>query len=167
MKYLLIPLFFLTGVLSVDCQDTLTFEEQFEQEYLIRIQKTHINGFYIPKDIADAMRILDEIIDERGKLKFSYQPDSVAVNKVFFSFGRWINVNWGMEQGSRLTVDLNKYGVSFPDDMTRMIMYAYHYHLNQVPLDMDALVKRVVQERLTRQKEMNNSALNHPHNQTN
>ncbi len=172
MKYLFVSLVFLVSPLGAYCQDSLTlpvdstdktsFEEQYKQEYLVRIQKSHINGFYIPKDLPDAIQILDEIVDDQGKQKFATQVDSVAVNKVFFSFGRWINLNWGMEQGSRLTVALNKLGVSYPDDMTRLIMYAWHDHLKKQPLKIEALVDRVVQERLTREDVARNLARDKP-----
>src|SRR5680860_528392 len=171
MKFYFMSFMLLLGTVNAYCQDSLSlpadttieaglhryggtspadvtaeagFEEQYRQEYLKRIQKSHINGFYIPQNLPDAMRILDEIVDDEGKEKFASREDSVAVNHVFFSFGRWINMNWGMEQGSRLTVALNELGVSYPDDMTRLIMYAWHRHLNRVPLNAEQLVNRVI-----------------------
>ncbi len=143
-------------------QDTLTYEEAYMAEYQQRIRKSHINGFYIPEDLNDAIRILDEIVDEEGKAKFSARPDSVAVNGVFFSFGRWININWGMELGSRLTVALNELGVSYPEDMIRLIMYAYHRHLNGQPLKIDQLVQMVIDERLEREQKAANLARKEP-----
>lgn len=167
MRYLLVLGFLLTNIVFTNGQDTVNlpladasdgltedgFAEEFRKEYEKRIRKTHINGFYIPADLPDAIRILDEIVDEEGKNKFASQIDTFAVNNVFFSFGRWINVNWGMEQGSRLTVTLNKLGVSYPDDMTRLIMYAWHRHLNKKPLEIEELVKKVTQERYKREAE--------------
>lgn len=170
--FIIIGLVLLIRPLALSGQDSLShtsdttvetsFEQQYQQEYLKRIQKSHINGFYIPVDLKDALRILDEIVDERGKQKFRSRVDSVAVNKIYFSFGRWINVNWGMEQGSRLTVALNKLGVSYPDDMTRLIMYAWHRHLNQQPLDADSLTERVIHERLARAETAKNLARDKP-----
>lgn len=148
--------------LPADSTAEASFEEQYQQEYLKRIQKSHINGFYIPVDLQDALRILDEIVDEKGKQKFRSREDSVAVNGIYFSFGRWINLNWGMERGSRLTVALNKLGVSYPDDMTRMIMYAWHRHLNHQPLALDSLVERVIQERVARAQKAKNLARDKP-----
>lgn len=162
MKYFLFSIILLICPLVSYSQDSLSFEEQYRQEYLARIQKSHINGFYIPTDLQDAIRILDEIVDEQGKQKFASRVDSVAVNKVFFSFGRWITLNWGMEQGSRLTVALNKIGVSYPDDMTRLIMYAWHRHLNKQPIEIETLVNKVVHERLIREEQTRNLAREKP-----
>lgn len=164
MKYVLIIMVFFSGMAFAFGQDSLDlytdstteskFEEQYREAYEKRIRKSHIDGFYIPTDLNDAIRILDEIVDEQGKKKFASQTDTFAVNNVFFSFGRWININWGMEQGSRLTVALNKLGVSYPDDMTRLIMYAWHRHLNNEPLNLDTLVNEVIQERKQREEKV-------------
>ncbi len=162
MRFLFISILFFLFTMTAHSQDSLSYEEQYLQEYQKRIQKSHINGFYIPDNLKDAIRILDEIVDEPGRRKFASQVDTTAVNKVFFSFGRWININWGMEQGSRLTVSLNKHGVSYPDDMTRLIMYAYHHHLNKQPYNIDSLVEKVIQERLDKEKKARNAALDKP-----
>lgn len=163
MKYAVVMVFAILYFPGIGmAQDSLTYEEQYQQAYLKRIKKSHIKGFYIPKDLPDAMRILDEIVDAEGKQKFAVRPDSIAVNKVFFSFGRWININWGMELGSRLTVALNHLGVSYPDDMIRLIMYAYHRHLNQQPMDIDLLVNRVIEERMKKERIAENLARDEP-----
>lgn len=137
-----------------DPADTLSIEEKIQKEYQQRIRKTHINGFYIPQDLQDALRMLDEVIEESGRRKFAEQEEDFAVQNVFFSFGRWININWGMEKGSRLTVALNKLGLTYPDDMVRFVMYAYHRHLNRRELNTEDLAAKVKNIRLTRQKEM-------------
>lgn len=163
MRYLLFSV--LTIMFSstfISGQDSLTYEDQYRQDYLLRIQKSHIDGFYIPRDLQDAVRVLDEITDEKGKYNFASRPDSIAVNKVFFSFGRWININWGMEFGSRLTVALNQLGVSYPDDMTRLIMYAFHHHLNQQEVQIGNLVERVIEERKWRERQAENLARDEP-----
>lgn len=150
------------GPRFIFAQDSISYIDQYQQEYQKRIQKSHINGFYIPKDLPDALRILDQIVDMEGKQKFAARPDSIAVNKVFFSFGRWINVNWGMEFGSRLTVALNQLGVSYPDDMVRLIMYAFHRHLHNEALNIDQLVERVIAERKARDLKAENLARDEP-----
>lgn len=142
--------------------DSLSYEEKYQQEYRQRVKKSHINGFYIPKDLGDAVQLLDQIVDEDGKRKFANRTDSIAVNTVFFSFGRWINVNWGFEGGSRLTVALNKLGVSYPDDMTKLIMYAFHRYLNQRDLDLQNLIPKIKEERLEREREAKNIGSNKP-----
>lgn len=143
IKHLLLFFFIGSGQILAQTEPT-TPEEKFQIEYQKRIKKSHINGFYIPKDFEEALAQLDELIESEGKQKFASQPEAFAVNNVFFSFGRWILVNWGLEEGSRLTVALNEIGLSYPDDMVRAIMTGYHRKLNQQPILLTSLVKEVI-----------------------
>lgn len=148
--------------LDMKAQDTLSYEEKYRMEYEKRIQKSHIDGVYIPEDLEDAHRILDEIIEESGKVKFASQDEEFAVKNVFFSFGRWILINWGLEQGSRLSASINKMGLNYPDDMVLLIMFTYHRKLNNRPLETGELVNSIPGVRLKKESEMANS---HPGNQ--
>ena len=147
-------LFLLTLVLISTCvclsaQDTnsTTFQQQYELEYAQRIKKTHINGRYIPKDLDEALQELDRIVESVGKAKFKAQPEEVAVKKVHFSFGKWIIVNWGFYEGSRLSHFLKSKGIAHPDDMASTLMICFHRYLNQRPLEFDALASDCEQRR--------------------
>lgn len=162
--------FVLIGVLMTVCcmsetwgqQDSLTIEEKIMQEYQKRIRKSHINGFYIPVDLDDALRMLDEIVDEQGKRKFMSQEEDYAVSNVFFSFGRWINVNWGIEGGSRLTVALNKLGLDHPDDMVYFLMHSFYRHLKNQDLESEDLIRKIVEKRREREKAGRNKEIDKP-----
>lgn len=95
-----------------------------------RIQMEYINNVYIPKDLTDALRELDSKMDAAGKEKFAGMTESDASTKVYFSFGRWMSVNWGMEEGSRLTQFFNNQGIAKLEDMIRILMISYHRHVN-------------------------------------
>lgn len=160
-QFLILGIFFLClGV--VHGQDSLSIEEQILKEYQKRIRKSHINGFYIPEDLEDALRMLDEIVDESGKRKFASREEDYAVSNVFFSFGRWINVNWGIEGGSRLTVALNKLGLSHPDDMVYFLMHTYYRHLKNRDLEIESLVGQIKEKRKEREREERNKETDKP-----
>jgi len=159
--------FLLGGILMYFCclpgiwgqQDSLSIEEKIMQEYQKRIRKSHINGFYIPVDLDDALRMLEEIVDEGGKRKFMSQEEDFAVSNVFFSFGRWINVNWGIEGGSRLTVSLNKLGLDHPDDMVYFLMHAFYRHLKNQDLESEELIQKIVEKRRERERNARNKEI--------
>lgn len=160
-RILICGMFFLcTGILWG--QDSLSIEEQIQQEYQKRIRKSHINGFYIPVDLKDAIRMFDEIVDESGKRKFASREEDFAVSNVFFSFGRWININWGIEGGSRLTVALNKLGLSHPDDMVYFLMHAYYRHLKNMDLQTEFLIDEIKGKRKEREKNEINKETDKP-----
>ncbi len=136
----------LSGSLGAAQVDT-TDAERHRLEYQRRITKTHINGFYIPKDIADAMTQLDKIIDLSGKARYKAQTEEVAAKRLHFSFGKWMMVNWSFYEGSRLSHHLRSLGVTYPDDMATLLMICYHRHLHGRELDYRSLAKGFNEQR--------------------
>ena len=134
-------------VLTTHAQEDTSYQELYEQAYLQRIGQTHINGFYIPKDVDDAMSELDRIVDEHGKLRFKVQDEATAVRKIHFSFGRWMIHNWGFYEGSRLSHNLKGLGITYPDDMASTLMACYHRRLNEKPLEVKALADFYAEKR--------------------
>jgi hypothetical protein len=110
------------------------------EPYEKRIQLEYINNVYIPKDLTDALRELDQKIDVAGREKFALMSEEDAATKVYFSFGRWMSVNWGMDEGSRITLYFNNQGIAKVEDMIRILMLSYHRHINQKELRTDELL---------------------------
>ena len=134
-------------VLSVQAQKDTTYQEHYELAYLQRISQTHLNGFYIPENVEDAMKELDRIVDEHGKIRFKAQEEATAVRKIHFSFGRWMIHNWGFYEGSRLSHSLKGLGITYPDDMASTLMSCYHRKLNGKPLEVEALAEFYAEKR--------------------
>jgi hypothetical protein len=140
IKILLLILFIFPTAVSaqVKPKKDLTYTvEPYEK----RIQLEYINNVYIPKDLSDALKELDQKIDAAGREKFALMSEEDAGTKVYFSFGRWMSVNWGMEEGSRITHYFNSQGIAKLEDMIRILMLSYHRHINQKELRTDELFK--------------------------
>lgn len=126
-------------------------EESYEAEPKeIRVQKAILNGQYIPKDIADAVKELDKRMDDDAKKIFAALTEEESSYKAFMSFGRWMMIKWGMEEGSRLTAYFESQQIGFVEDMIRILMVTYHRHLNGKPTDPSDLFEFY---RTKRQKE--------------
>jgi hypothetical protein len=162
MPRLLLYLWLLTGVWLASAWPLLaqeydkpahTLEEQ-RKRYKERITLSHIYDVYIPTDVMDAMRSLDKLTSSDAREKYTAGPESLVVERLFFSLGRWMILNWGFEEGSRLSHYLREMGVYHPDDMARVLMTSYHRYLRGVPLEMEAQVadirERLRQEQLER-----------------
>ncbi len=117
--------------------DTVDYEKQYQE----RIGKSHINGFYIPTDINDAMLTMDEVMDESVRKKFGYLPEDEVAKKTFFSVGTWMGLNWGLYEGSRLSVWFHQVGAKHPDDMIWVLLRSYHRHLNGRELNYQVLIE--------------------------
>ena len=146
-RLLLLCLSFCCLATSVSAQKPAETREEYEAAYKRRIRMETLNQVYIPKDLADAFNELNKKIDADSEQRFLSLPDSVAADKLFFSLGRWIQVNWGFYGGSRFSHYLKGIGLSHPEDMARFVIITYHRNLSRVPLDVKPLVEGLVQTR--------------------
>lgn len=145
MRQILFLLLFIP-LLSVDlgAQKPPETASEYEKAYQRRIRRELINGVYIPKDIGDAFTELNRLTDKESRAKFKGIPETLAAQKLHFSLGRWMIVNWGFYEGSRLTVWLNQVGLFHPDDMARFIIITYHRNLQRNPLEVKTLVAEIL-----------------------
>ncbi len=121
--------------------------EEYRRQYEWRIRQEYLFGVYIPVDLYDAFRVLDEKISERSKAKLLSVDEETAWRKLFFSFGRWMMVNWAFYEGSRFEHYLRKLGLGHPDDMVRFMIVTYHRHLSGKPLEVKALAEQLAAAR--------------------
>jgi len=114
-----------------------TEEAQFDSTYAAHIKMEEINGVYIPKDLDDAFSELERLSSPEDLENFRKAPEDAARSKLFFGLGKWMIVNWGFYEGSRLSDYLRKAGLQHPDDMARVILVCFQRHLNGQPLRFD------------------------------
>lgn len=127
--------------------------EEFEANYAKRIKEEMLNGVYIPADLDDAHNELSRLADPKGLVAFKSSPEDSIRRKLHFGFGRWIMLNWGLEEGSRISHHLKELGISHPDDMVRLIIVTWHRKLNNRPQNLEAMleeIKKRMQEEKTR-----------------
>jgi len=148
-KKLLLPIFF-TGIsISASAQTPA----EYEANYAKRIKLEMINGVYIPRDLDDAFSELDRLSDPAGITNFKNAPESSIVQS-HFGLGQWVLMNWGLDDGSRISHYLKLKGISVPEDMARVIVLTYHRHLNGRPLMLEKevaiIAKRMEEEKVKR-----------------
>ncbi|MEM8524879.1 MAG: DUF6794 domain-containing protein [Bacteroidota bacterium] len=143
MKKLLLITFFLGNTIAIFAQKEMTAEERYEW----RLKQEKLYGIYIPKDLTDAFVELNKKINTDSKMKFKNAPEEVVAKKLHFSLGRWMMVNWGFYEGSRLTAFLNKLDLHHPDDMARFIIITFHRSVNRTPLEVKDLVEELKTKR--------------------
>lgn len=138
---------FFAGIGASYAQKPPETQAEFEKAYQWRIRQEYLYGVYIPKDLTDAFIRLNQLIEEEDRLRFKAMPEDVAIEKLFFSFGRWITHNWGFYGGSRLSDYIKNLGITYPDDMAKFIIITYHRNLNRSPLDVKNLIIQLQEER--------------------
>lgn len=98
--------------------------------YQARVQQSELDGMYIPKDLYDAFRQLDKLMDDDAKQSFMALSDEEVDRKTHGSLGVWIEHKWSMSEGSRLSEYFRKMRVPHYDYMIGIIIQSYHRHLH-------------------------------------
>jgi hypothetical protein len=142
--YLVLATFFCIPLLA---QGPPSTEEAYDKAYKMRISQETINGVYIPASLPEAFVELHRLIDKTSLQKFKSVDEDEAVKKLHFSFGRWMIINWGFYEGSRLSHSLKAKGLHHPDDMAQCIIRAFHRSLNKKPIEAEAIITDLVETR--------------------
>lgn len=133
--------------ISFACIQAQNTEEEYLKNYEVRIMQERINDVYIPKDLADAMRELDRLTDDKAASKLKTSSEDTIASKLHFSLGRWMQLHWGLEEGSRLSHYLKSNGLSFPDDMMDFLIRSWYRHINNLPLKDTQLIQKYIAKR--------------------
>lgn len=128
------------------------YEKEFLAEYERRISQEYLDDVYIPADLEDAIEQIKKLADPDIVAEFKAAPEDIIAVKLHFGLGKWMMVNWGFYEGSRLSHHLKSKGVSFPDDMAQLIIISFHRHLNGVPLDTETLAAAYTEKRYLEQQ---------------
>lgn len=137
----------LLGILfwsSSNAQDDAVFpkgEKGYEAQYQRNIKKSRINGVYIPANLEEAFKELDDLSPEQSKAKFTNAAEDVIATKLHFGLGRWISVYWNFIEGSRYVEYLRNLGITDPDHMIQFTIVSYHRYKNNKPLKIEDQVE--------------------------
>lgn len=121
--------------------------------YNENIKKSRLYGVYIPRDIPDALQKLMDLTADDARAKLKKTDEETVAKKLFFGLGRWMEYNWNFVEGSRFSHYLRGKGLFDTDDMVKFMLISFHRHVNNAPLDTDALIKKLVDERIKKMEE--------------
>lgn len=98
--------------------------------YQVRIRESELDGMYIPKDLYDAFRELDKLMDAQAKKTFMAFSDEEVDRRTHGTLGVWLENKWSLSEGSRLSEYFRKMKVPHYDYMIGIIIRSYHRHLH-------------------------------------
>ncbi len=145
-KYWLIC-FLVVSVFIVNAQDKSEKFVSKDSLYNENIKKSKLYGVYIPRDIDDALGKLLELTTIEAREPLKNVDEEVVAKKLHFGLGRWMEYNWNFAEGSRFSHYLRQKGIIYTEDMTRFMLILFHRQVVGNPLDVDKLVKKIVDER--------------------
>jgi hypothetical protein len=105
-----------------------------------RADPTGPTGYYVPRDLDDALEELGRIMGEDGRRDVTAADESSMV-RYHFGLGLWMRNNWGLWAGSRLAESMDRLGFHHPDDMSAVILDSYWRKLHGKPLDLEGRAK--------------------------
>lgn len=134
------------GVISAQELDSVEYLKNYNE----RIKLDRINDIYIPENTEDAINELFRLTDPEGRNKLIQAPEDTIASKLHFSLGRWIQINWGFDDGSRLSHYYKLKGLSYTDDKIDLLIRAFYRKLKNAPINEAELIKNY---KLSRKKE--------------
>jgi hypothetical protein len=115
--------------------------------YRAQVNKTRIDGVYIPKDVNEAMAELDRLSPKESTAKLKTIDEETMAKKLHFGLGRWMVVNWQLGFGSRMSKYLTELGLKGEDEMSQYLLISYHRHLKKTPINEQQLAKEIILKR--------------------
>ncbi len=93
-----------------------------------------------PTNLEECFIELKKMLSEKD---ISFIAENLQnVNSCHHSLGRRIRNQWGLWEASELKEYFHNLGLHHPDDMSGLILKCFHYHLNNLPLQIDEQVKK-------------------------
>jgi len=93
-------------------------------------------GVYVPSDINDAHKELDNMLTSQFKKEIKENHEK-RMTKYHFGLGGWMRNNWGLWSGSKLSEWFKTKGVTHPDDISAIILDSYCRYLRNEPLGLE------------------------------
>lgn len=96
-----------------------------------------------PRTLEESLAYLDEILNPFQKRYLMCLDERDLASETHLGLGRWIRNSWGLsDEGSQLAADLHSRGVIHVDDMTSIIIFAYHRQLTGEGESIDDVIAR-------------------------
>lgn len=121
-------------------------QQKNNKENEIRYVTDSLNGFYIPKDLDDAINSLNKIYSDSVKLKITKLTEEDYVSGNYrFGIGLWMRNNWQLWGGSRLSKFFQYNRISHPESMSVVILESYYRYLKNEDIRFEEQIKENVE----------------------
>jgi hypothetical protein len=97
-------------------------------------------GYYIPRDLDDALTEVDRIMGVKGRADVMKASESDMI-QYHFGLGQWMRNYWGLWKGLRLAQYFEQLGIHHPDDMSGIILDSYWRKIHGKPIDLEGQVR--------------------------
>jgi hypothetical protein len=121
-------------------------QQKNNKENEIRYVTDSLSGFYIPKNLDDAINTLNKIYSDSVKLKITKLTEEDYVSGNYrFGIGLWMRNNWQLWGGSRLSKFFRDNKINHPESMSVVILESYYRYLKNEDIRFDEQIKDYVE----------------------
>ena len=121
-------------------------QQKNNKENEIRYLTDSLGGFYIPKDLDDAINSLNKIYSDSVKLKITKLTEEDYVSGNYrFGIGLWMRNNWQLWGGSRLSKFFQDNRISHPESMSVIILESYYRYLKNEDIRFEEQINEYVE----------------------
>lgn len=94
----------------------------------------------IPTNLNEAYTFLDESLSDEdiAYIKDCTDEDLVMMH---FGLGLWIRNNWVYPSSNKIAQEFITRGINHPDEISGLIIKGYRLYLNELPCDIDDIIK--------------------------
>ena len=96
---------------------------------------------YLPKNIEDVINFMDYKWKEEDKTTFKNKPERIAVSELHFTYGMYIRNSWLRNGNPKLQEYFYRKKIFHLDDMSSIILLAFHRKLNNKKLGLNEIFK--------------------------
>jgi len=101
---------------------------------------------YIPKNLNDALDYMDCVWTDKEGFKNKSEKDAVA--DAHFAGGQWMRNGWGLWEGKNsLYKQFKSLGITFPEDISSIILTSFHRRLNHKDINLSEQVQKYKESR--------------------
>lgn len=121
-------------------------QQKHNEEDKIRYTKDSLRGYYIPKDLNDAIKSLNQIYSDSAKVEITKLTEKDYVYGNYrLGIGLWMRNNWQLWGGSRLSQYFRDNKINHPESMSVVILESYYRTLKNEDIRFDEQVKEYVE----------------------
>lgn len=120
-------------------------ELKWNEEDKVRYTTDSLRGYYIPKNLDDAINSLNKTYSDSTKLKITKLAEKEYVSGNYrFGMGLWMRNNWQLWGGSRLSTFFRDNKINHPESMSVVILESYYRHLKNEDIRFEEQIEEYV-----------------------
>jgi hypothetical protein len=121
-------------------------QQNHNEEDRIRFTTDSLRGYYIPKDLNDAISSLNKIYSDSLKVEITKLAEKDYVSGNYrFGIGLWMRNNWQLWGGSRLSKYFQDNRISHPESMSVVILESYYRYLKNEDIRFEEQIKKYIE----------------------